>query len=117
MKRVLIVEDELLLAMINQHIVEEIGCIVMDILTKGEEAIEYVQSSVPDVILMDIFLEGEIDGITAMEKIRKFSRIPVIYITGNSDKSAVKRAKLTNFHGFLVKPIEAVELQNLIKNI
>ena len=117
MKKILIVEDELLLAMINQQIVEDVGHTVVDTLTKGEEAVEYVKNSEPDIILMDIFLEGDIDGITAMEEIRKISDVPVIYITGNSEKSAIKRAEKTLFLGFLVKPVEAKELQDLIQSL
>jgi CheY-like chemotaxis protein len=63
---------------------------------------------------MDISLEGEIDGIEAMLEIRKFSDVPVIYITGNSDPYHVERAEKTNYLDYLTKPIEYDDLKKSI---
>ena len=116
-KTVLIVEDELILAMINRQIVESAGYKVAVTLTKGEDAVEYVKKFEPDIILMDIFLAGKQDGISAMEEIRKFSNVPVIYLTGNSDPASIKRAKKTNYNNFLIKPVDAELLQEAISKI
>ncbi len=113
---ILIVEDEFLLALLNQQIVENAGYNVVGSVTKGEDAIEFIRANKCDLILMDIFLEGDTDGITAVEHIRKFSKVPVIYVTGNSDPKAKERAAKTKFSSFLVKPvlpndlIKAIEL-------
>jgi CheY-like chemotaxis protein len=104
MKSILIVEDELMIAMFNKYVVEQAGHKVLKTLTKGEEAVEFVRDSMPDLILMDIMLEGEIDGIEAMMQIRKFSNVPVIYVTGNSNPAVKDRAFQTNYTGFIVKP-------------
>ena len=104
MKTILIVEDELLIAMFNKHVVEQAGHTVMKTLTKGEDAVEFVRNCMPDLILMDIMLEGEIDGIEAMMQIRTFSNVPVIYVTGNSNQSVKERAFKTDYTDFIVKP-------------
>jgi len=116
-KKILIVEDEILLAMINQQIVENAGYTVVGSVTKGEDAIEFVQKNECDLILMDIFLDGETDGITAVELIRKFSQVPVIYVTGNSDLKAKTRAKDTNYSSFLIKPVLPQDLVHAISEI
>ncbi len=115
MKNVLIVEDEFLLAMLNQQIVENMGFSVTDSLARGEDAVEAAKENNIDLIIMDIFLAGEIDGISAMEEIRRFSNVPVIYLTGNSNPSAKARAKKTNYSYFLVKPVEPRIFKNAIK--
>ncbi len=115
MRNILIVEDEIILAMMNRQIVENAGYTVVGSVTKGEDAIEFVKKHECDLILMDIFLEGETDGISAVEIIRKFSGIPVIYVTGNSDPKAKKRAKKTNYSSFLVKPVLPDVLINAIE--
>lgn len=76
----------------------------------GEEAIQKAIMLNPDVIMMDISLKGEMDGVQAMEEIRKVSDVPVIYLSGNSDKFNYERAKKTNFIEYLVKPITSDDL-------
>jgi len=118
MKSILIVEDELMIALFNKHVVEQAGHKVLKTLTKGEDAVKFVRESNPDLILMDIMLEGEMDGIDAMKEIRTFSKVPVIYVTGNSNQSIKERAFETNYNDFIVKPTNPkilVEAVNLIK--
>jgi CheY-like chemotaxis protein len=114
MKKILIVEDELIIQLVNKQVLSDAGFQITDAVATGEDAIESVRTNPPDIILMDIKLDGEMDGIDAMEHIRKFSTIPVIYITGNSDSYHMKRAKETNMHAFMIKP---VEFETLIKSI
>ena len=116
-KNILIVEDELILAMLNQQIVENAGHTVVKTITTGEEAVDFVKDNEPDIILMDILLEGEKDGIMAMEEIRLFSDVPVIYITGNSDNMAKSRADKTKPSDFLVKPVNAKVLTEVINSL
>jgi CheY-like chemotaxis protein len=105
-KTVMIVEDDLILNLLYESYLEKLGYGAEGELVYGKTAIEIAKRIKPDLILMDISLEGEMDGIDAMLEIRKFSDVPVIYITGNSDPYHVERAKETNYLDYLVKPIE-----------
>lgn len=113
-KTVMIVEDDLILNLLYESYLEKLGYDAEGELVYGKTAIEVAQKIKPDLILMDISLEGEIDGITAMKEIRKFSDVPVIYITGNSDPHHVQRAKETDYVDYLVKPIEFNDLKDSI---
>jgi len=114
-KTVMIVEDDLILNLLYESYLEKLGYDAEGELVYGKTAIEVAQKIKPDLILMDISLEGEIDGITAMKEIRKFSDVPVIYITGNSDPHHVQRAKETGYLDYLVKPIEFNDLKESIE--
>jgi len=114
-KTVMIVEDDLILNLLYESYLEKLGYDAEGELVYGKTAIEVAKKIKPDLILMDISLEGEIDGITAMKEIRKFSDVPVIYITGNSDPHHVQRAKETNYLDYLVKPIEFNDLKGSIE--
>ncbi|MEP1152183.1 MAG: response regulator [Balneola sp.] len=105
-KTVMIVEDDLILNLLYESYLEKLGYGAEGELVYGKTAIEVAKRIKPDLILMDISLEGDMDGIEAMLEIRKFSDVPVIYITGNSDPYHVDRAKETNYLDYLVKPIE-----------
>ena len=113
-KKVIIVEDDLILNLLYESYLERLGFQTEGELVYGKTAIETAQNIDPDLIIMDISLEGEIDGIEAMIEIRKFSDVPVIYITGNSDPYHVKRAKETNYLDYLTKPIEFDDLKKAI---
>ncbi|MBO6571643.1 MAG: response regulator [Balneola sp.] len=116
-KTVMIVEDDLILNLLYESYLEKLGYGAEGELVYGKTAIEIAKRIKPDLILMDISLEGEMDGIDAMLEIRKFSDVPVIYITGNSDPYHVERAKETNYLDYLVKPIEFDVLkESLVKN-
>ncbi len=110
-KKVLIVEDDLILNLLYESYMEKLGFETEGELVYGKTAIEMARKVEPDLILMDISLEGDMDGIEAMLEIRKFSSVPVVYITGNSDKAHQERAKSTNYTDYLVKPIEFNELK------
>ena len=114
-KTVMIVEDDLILNLLYESYLEKLGYDAEGELVYGKTAIEVAKKINPDLILMDISLEGEIDGITAMKEIRKFSNVPVIYITGNSDPHHVQRAKETEYLDYLVKPIEFNDLKDSIE--
>lgn len=110
-KKVLIVEDDLILNLLYESYLERLGFETEGELVYGKTAIEAAKNLNPDLIIMDISLEGEIDGIDAMLEIRKFSDVPVIYITGNSDPYHVERAQETNYLDYLTKPIEFDDLK------
>ncbi|WP_199222837.1 response regulator [Rhodohalobacter mucosus] len=111
-KKVLIVEDDLILNLLYESYMEKLGFETEGELVYGKTAIEMAKKVAPDLILMDISLEGDMDGIEAMLEIRKFSDVPVIYITGNSDKAHQVRAEETQYTDYLIKPIEFNELKD-----
>lgn len=113
-KKVLIVEDDLILNLLYESYLERLDFETEGELVYGKTAIEAAKNIKPDLIIMDISLEGEIDGIEAMLEIRKFSDVPVIYITGNSDPYHVERAKETNYLDYLTKPIEFDDLKKSV---
>jgi CheY-like chemotaxis protein len=91
---------------------------VLEVITKGQEAIEKIEALNPDLILMDIMLEDDVDGIDAMLALREKSiDTPVIYITGNSDPLNRERAKSTNYVEYLIKPVGFDELKNTIASL
>lgn len=107
---VLIVEDEILVAENIRNILVKNGYDVSSIAVSGNEAINYVDNDRPDVILMDIVLKGDMDGIEAAEKIRMTSDSPIIFLTAHSDGKSLQRAKTTEPFGYLTKPFEERQL-------
>lgn len=115
MARVLIVEDEGIGAMDLKYTLEALGHEVIYIASRGEEAIEKSLEMLPDLVLMDIILKGDIDGITAAEELRKFD-IPFIYLTANSENATQKRALATKPQGYILKPFENKELKETVES-
>ena len=108
--KILIVEDEVIVAMEMKQQLENIGYEVVGIASTGQEAIDISLEKTPDVILMDIMLKGEMDGIEAAEKIRKFQDNHIIYTTAYSDAELLERAKLTEPNGYILKPLISKEV-------
>lgn len=113
---VLIVEDEMIIAMEIAAIIKRMGHAVAGTVMTGEDAISLSELRHPDIVLMDIFLKGMMDGITAAEIIYQTYKIPVIYVTANSDVNTLDRAMKTRPFGYLTKPVNASELQTAIEN-
>lgn len=113
-KKVLIVEDDMIISMVLERMILKLGHKVINKVITGQGAIDSARELRPDLILMDIQLKDDIDGITAMQKIREKSDVHVIYITGNSDQYNLSRAKKTNFVDYLVKPIQMSHLKKSI---
>lgn len=114
LKKVLIVEDDMIISMVLERMVTKLKHRVADKVITGQAAIDCARELKPDLILMDIQLKDNIDGITAMQEIRKTSSVPVIYITGNSDQYNLNRARETNFIDYLIKPIQMSDLETSI---
>lgn len=108
--RILVVEDESIIAADMQDCLENLGYTVVAIAVSGTEAIAKACDLQPDLVLMDVRLKGEMDGIQAAELIWNRLQIPVIYATGFSDRSTLERAKLTRPFGYILKPVEEREL-------
>ena len=107
---VLIVEDEGIVALDIQDRLVRLGYRVCSRAVSGQEAIEQAAAHKPDLILMDIRLQGAMDGIQAANTIRSFMSIPIIYLTAYADRETLQRAKITEPHGYLIKPFEEREL-------
>ncbi len=110
MTQILVVEDEYILAANLQENLESLRYTVAAIVSSATEAFESAVTLQPDLVLMDIQLQGETDGIQAAEQIWDRLQIPVIFITGHSDKSTLERAKVTLPFGYLLKPVTEQEL-------
>ena len=113
---VLIVEDEMIIAMEIAAIIKKMGHAVVGTAMNGEDAISLSELRNPDIVLMDIFLKGMMDGITAAEIIYQTYAIPVIYLTANSDVNTLERAMKTKPFGYLTKPVNASDLQTAIED-
>ena len=108
--RILVVEDEAIVAVGIKQKLEELGHQVVDIVFTGENAVETALKMEPDLILMDIVLKGNMDGIEAAAKIRNQLDIPVIYLTAYSDEEVLERARMTEPYGYIIKPFKKSEL-------
>lgn len=117
MSSVLIVEDEQVTAMELQAMVQDLGFEVTGAADNGQAALESVEQNTPDVILMDIRLPGDLDGIETVEKINHDRDIPVIYITAHSDEETLEKAKRTRPEGYLVKPITEQDLKSTLQMV
>jgi two-component system cell cycle sensor histidine kinase/response regulator CckA len=112
---VLVVEDEMIIALGIEKQLEEMGYAVAGTASTGEEAVRKAVELRPDLILMDIALGTGIDGVAAAGLIRKQIDVPVVYLTANSDPATLDRAKLTGPFGYVLKPYEDKDLQTAIE--
>jgi PAS domain S-box-containing protein len=113
--RILIVEDERIVAEDLKTTLLFFGYEVVDIATRGETAVERARDLRPDLILMDIHLSGTMNGIQAAEQIRRFADIPVIYLTAFADAQLLESAKLTHPYGYILKPYAEREVEAAIE--
>ncbi len=113
--KILVVEDEGLVAKSIQSMLNNLGYEAPDVAMSGEKAIKKAGEMQPDLILMDIKLKGEMDGIEAAEIIRDRFGIPVVYLTAYADEETLQRAKITEAFGYLLKPFEEQDLQSTIE--
>ncbi|MGH1397573.1 MAG: hybrid sensor histidine kinase/response regulator [Trichormus sp.] len=104
--RILIVEDEQLVADDLRETLEYLGYIVCDLVASGEQAILKAEILQPDLVLMDIRLEGEMDGIEASFEIQSRFHLPVVYLTANADRATLDRAKASHPFGYILKPFD-----------
>jgi CheY-like chemotaxis protein len=114
-RRILIVEDEHIVAMGIKRMLKSLRYTVTGIASSGEEAISKAESTFPDVVLMDIMLKGEIDGIEAAKEIKAKFEIPIIYLTAYSESNILERAKRTEPLGYIIKPFDENDLYSSIE--
>ncbi len=112
---VLVVEDEAIVSMDLRYKLESLGYSVSAEVRSGEEAVAAAYRLRPDVVLMDIGLNGDMDGVDAAEQIRGQSEVPVVYLTAYADEATLERAKLTEPYGYLLKPVDSRALQTVVE--
>ncbi len=113
---ILVVEDESIVAKDIQNTLEKLGYAVSAVVYSGEEAIERVVETHCDLVLMDIVLRGDMDGVEAAERIRARFNIPVVYLTAYADSETLQRAKISQPYGYILKPFEERELHVTIES-
>ena len=113
--KILVVEDEMIIAAkISMHLTN-LGYEVTGILPRGEEALVSVEENRPDIVLMDIRLKGDINGIDTAIRMQKNADIPVIFLTANADEATFNKAKAAKPYAFISKPYKQVDLQRAIE--
>jgi two-component system, LytTR family, response regulator LytT len=112
--RILIVEDELVVSKYIEACLKNLGYDIADIVTTGEDAISKADSIRPDLILMDIRLNGKMTGTEAAVKIKEIMDVPIVFLTAYADEKNIEMAKASEPYGYLVKPFYEKELHTTI---
>jgi PAS domain S-box-containing protein len=113
--RILIVEDEAVLALGLRETLEDLGHTVVGTTATGEEALRLARELAPELVFVDIRLAGALDGIATAEQLRAIQHVPVVYLTAYADEETVRRAKITEPFGYLHKPCQARDLRTAIE--
>lgn len=113
--KILVVEDEIIVAVNLGQKLKKLGYELVGITSSGEEAIQKAEENHPDLVLMDINIEGSLDGIETAEVLRNRFHTPVIYLTAYADENTLDRAKKTQPLGYIVKPFESDQLRSSIE--
>lgn len=112
---VLVVEDEFIVSKDIQSSLKKLGYHVVGAAPSGEKALEILESEQPDVVLMDIMLKGEMNGIETAEIVKNQYSIPVIYLTAYADEATLSKAKVTEPYGYILKPFKEIDLHTSIE--
>ncbi len=113
--KILIVEDEMIIAANISLQLSSLGYDVTGIIPRGEEALLHIEGQLPDIVLLDINLKGNLDGVETAQIMQKTNNIPIIYLTANSDEAHFNRAKSTNPYAFISKPFKKLDLERAIE--
>ena len=114
-KKILVVEDKAIIGMEIKNRLEKNGFNVVGLAKTGGSAIAMAAEREPDLVLMDISLKGEMDGIQATEQIVSNQGLPIVFLTANADRATLDRAKMTGPFGYLIKPFQEKELMTTIE--
>ncbi|MBN1531465.1 MAG: response regulator [Spirochaetes bacterium] len=117
LKRVLVAEDEAFPALALMMNLKSWGYEVLRVVSSGRDAIATAVRECPDILIMDIFLADEIDGIDAVREIRKTMKVPVIYLTASDDPMTLERARTQEFHDFITKPYATGTLRRSLERL
>lgn len=113
--KILIVEDEVVVAKDIEETLVNLGYTVTGSASSAAQAVKMAESGSPDIVLMDIMLDGDFDGTEAAEIIRTRFNIPVIFLTAYSDEKTLEKAKATNPYGYILKPFQETDLYTTIE--
>ena len=113
--KILVVEDEILVATDIEESLESLGYEVLNAVATGPDAIAEVEKNLPSLILMDINLKGDMTGIEAATIISQNHNVPIIYLTANADLSTINQAKVALPYGYIIKPFTDKDLQTNIE--
>ena len=113
-KRLLIVEDEAITALDLKYSLEELGYEIVDTVDTGQDAINTAAETVPDIVLMDIKLKGDMEGIEAAEIISEL-RIPIVYLTANTDTNTFEKSNVKGSYGFISKHYDINKLDKTLQ--
>ena len=110
-----IIEDERIVALDLKFKLQKLGYLVVGMSVTGESALEEISKNTPDLVLMDIMLQGELDGIQTAKIIREQYKIPFIYLSALSDEVTINRVKITEPYGYIIKPFDIGDLKTNIE--
>ncbi len=110
MRKILIVEDDKFISAVYSLFLKNLGYEIVGSCKNGSEALIECERKKPDIVLMDIHLEGDLDGIQTAERLRRECEIPIIFVSGDTSSEVVERAVISNSYGYLVKPVNEKEL-------
>ncbi len=109
-KRIIIVEDEALIADHIEMLLSEEGYKIVAVLDNAEDVFDFLKRENADLVLLDINLQGSLDGVDIAHQINKLHEIPIVFLTSNTDKKTIDRVKLTTPAGFIAKPYTVADL-------
>lgn len=112
---IFIVEDESIVAKDIQNSLAKLGYNVVGIANNGNDAIEKIIDTAPDLVLMDIMIKGDLTGIDVSEKIKEKINVPVIFLTAYADEGTLSKAKITEPYGYILKPFKEIDLHSTIE--
>ena len=112
---VLVVEDEIIVSKDIQNSLKRLGYNIVGSAASGDKAIETALKEKPDLILMDIMLKGEMNGIEAAEKIKEKLNVPIIFLTAYAEDSTLSKAKMVEPYGYILKPFKEIDLKTAIE--
>lgn len=112
---ILIVEDNMIIGAKVSMLLESLGYHVAGLIPRAEDALKFLEESTPDILLLDVKLKGEMDGIQLAEAVHEKQNIPIIFLTSNTDEATFNRAKKTRPYAFISKPYKKLDLQRAIE--
>ena len=113
--RILVVEDEMLVAHQLNKKLQKLGYLVSPAVSSGEDALQSLRQFHTNLVLMDIVIKGDIDGIEVADRVQREFKVPVIFLTAYADEETLQRAELTRAYAYLVKPVQERELNAMIR--
>jgi len=117
MPKILIVEDEMIIAADVSMQLTKLGYEIIGMCTRGEDAISFIETNPPDIVLMDIILKGELNGIDTAHIIQESFKVPLVFLTSNHDDATFQKALETKPYAFISKPFQKSELERALKLI